>query len=191
VLGLCQSNPAQNHTSPSTDSTAVGVCRRCNTFVCNTHEEFDSRPGILYCAPCVGSGGSSPPTKPGGGPGGPTPGRPRSPDEPPISFSSAPDAESRFPRFYRKSKAHADAFLARHNISAMTRHLAPRWEELFGERINVQDVDEELIAFGIGVTLWSAGLIPGELPEASEGNLSWLVRNRLLSMYLGELVTGA
>lgn len=182
-------NPAQNHVSPSGDTTSVGVCFRCSIFACNTHAEFDSGPGLLYCSPCVGGGGSSPPADPTGGPGGgPTPGRPRSPDQPPMSFTSVQDAEKRFRQFYRSSKAHADAFAARQSVSDMVSHVADRWQELFGERIRVQDIDEELIAFGIGVTLWSAGLDPGDIPEISEGNLTWLVKNPLLRIYLGELV---
>jgi hypothetical protein len=150
--------------------------------------EFDTDLGILFCTLCVGDRASSPPTRPGGGGGGPAPRRPRTPDDSP-NFASAPDAARRFPRFRRSSEAHADAFAARHEISGVIRQIAPRWEELFGESISVQDVDEELIAFGIGVTLWSAGLDPGEIPEPSEGNLVWLVRNPLLSMYVGELVS--
>jgi hypothetical protein len=182
-------NPDKSHASPSPDSTSVGVCRRCSIFGCNTHADIDTGPFLLYCSPCVGGGGSSPPSGPppgdGGPGGGPSPSR-RNPGGAGLFFPSVRDAMSRFPRFHRSSKDHADAFSARHNISEMIRHLAPRWEQVYGEQINIQEIDEELIAFGIGVTLWSAGLDPGELPEVSEENLTWLARNPILSMYLGE-----
>lgn len=181
---------AEGRASPSSDPTSVGVCWRCSIFCCDTHAEFDTLAGLFYCSPCVSDGESSPPTEPpGGGPGGGGPGlgRPRGRGERPIPFISALNAKIRFPRLHKSSMAHVDPFLARYEISEVIRVSARPWQDLFGERINVHEVDEELVALGIGMTLWSAGLDPGELPAVLPENLSWLVRNPILRVFLGEL----
>jgi hypothetical protein len=41
------------------------------------------------------------------------------------------------------------------------------------------------------VTLWSAGLNPGDLPNLSPRNLMWLVKNPLLAMYSSATVLTA
>jgi hypothetical protein len=138
-------NPAENHKSPFNDHTAVGGCTRCSVFACNGHAEFDTGAGLLYCGPCVGGGDSSPPTGPGPGD------RPPS-DQPPgpgglrLVFSSVADAVRRFPGFHRRSQGHAEAFKANNNMADMVKHLASKWEETRGEKINLAAVDTDLIA---------------------------------------------
>jgi hypothetical protein len=180
-------NPAEQHKPPFEDHSAVGVCTRCSVFACNGHAEFDTGAGLLYCAPCVGGDDSSPPTEPG--PDDRPPGdRPPGPGGLRLVFSSLAEAERRFPNFHRHSKAHAEAFKGNNNIANMVGAFAPKWEQTRGEKIDLNAVDTDLIAAGIGVTLWSAGLNPGDLPHLSQRNLVWLVKNPLLAIYVGELV---
>jgi hypothetical protein len=185
-------NPAKDHAPGFSSQTAVGVCTRCSIFACNGHAEFDTGAGLLYCAPCVGGGDSSPPTGPlpdDQPPGDQPPGdRPPGPGGLGLVFSSVAEAVRRFPGFHRHSEVHADTFKANNNMVNMVKDLASKWEETRGEKINLGAVDTDLIARGIGVTLWSAGLNPGELPDLSPQNLIWLVKNPLLAMYVGELV---
>jgi hypothetical protein len=180
------SNPAEGHFA-STDSTSVGVCWRCSIFGCNTHTDFDGDASLLFCSLCVAEGDSSPPTEdPHGGPGGGGPGqRQRRPGDSGLSFASVRNAMSRFPRLHQMSAAHADAI--RYRVPEMIALSASKWPELFGERINLQEVDEDLIALGIGMTLWSAELGMGELPSLSGANLKWMVRNPILRIYISEL----
>jgi hypothetical protein len=180
-------NPAENRPPPFDDHTSVGVCTRCSIFACNGHAEFDTGAGVLYCAPCVGGGESSPPTDPP--PGDNPPGdRPPGPGGRGLFFSSFAEAVRRFPGFHRRSEAHAQAFKANNDVADIVNRLASKWKETRGEKINLSAVDSDLMAAGIGVTLWSAGLKPGELPALSEKNLMWLAKNPLLAMYAGVLV---
>ena len=180
-------NPAENHW-PSNDPDPVGVCGACSAFVCNKHGEIDTLTGVLVCSPCVGGDASTPPRNdPGPGPGDrPGGGRPRGPGGMGLKFSDLADLIRRFPRFSRAGRAHADAFRERVDAEMIGR-IAAAWEAQRGQVIDRAAVDEELVAAGVGITLWSAGFDPGDLPRPVEDNRAWLVKNPVLELFLGEV----
>ena len=136
-----------------------------------------------------GGSGSRPPQAPGGGGGGAQQHllpEPAVPEECPA-FRNLAQAKYEYPDLYASGAGYRlptemqpEELVARAN---------PGWRELYGTQLSLDGLDRELVSAAIGLVLWMAQVPEGQVPNANERDLPWLVRVPLLRVSAAALVT--
>jgi len=159
--------PSPGLTSAS-GSISLGVCTSCSCLACDLHGAVDTAKGQYWCSVCLPSlvirGGTGGDDGGGGGPSAATaatdPNRSllADPVQYPLSLAL------RFPELVARGREHAEPVRP---VAAVVLRLAQlRWRRLAGEDL---DVPLDLVPTLVGVSLWSAGHAPGDLPSYPPG----------------------
>lgn len=161
-------------------SIPLGVCRNCNALACDRHGAVDTAKGQYWCSVCLPSlviqqqGGG------GGGGGGPTASAgPAAANRTLLGgdIRTVTQLTARFPEPVAMSRAHAEA--VRPVAPVVLRLAQIRWRHLAGEEL---EVPLDLVPPLVGISLWSAGHEPGDLPAYVPGKEGrQLRRNPLVS----------